>query len=126
MLQNLASEGGNPVVACKYLRVTDYDGRHVGTVQCSTVAINPNIREAEDLARWYVYYTVHTAVLYLLTSLIAIYLCSDEAVGRLLYLPYRPTHSSCDPGSLITVTNSSTALHLVVLSLALAQSSWKE
>jgi replication factor A1 len=45
--------GGNPVMAVKTLRVSDYGGKSLSTSFGTQVVINPDMKEAHDLKGWY-------------------------------------------------------------------------
>ncbi|RKO86700.1 replication factor rfa1, partial [Blyttiomyces helicus] len=44
---------GNPIIACKSVRVGDYGGRTLSMYSGSTMSINPDIPEAHRLRGWY-------------------------------------------------------------------------
>ena len=56
----MLDEGQHPVLACKTLKVSDFNGRSVGTLGSSNLAINPDIPEAVQLAGWYVPSVLYT------------------------------------------------------------------
>ncbi|SPQ96570.1 unnamed protein product (mitochondrion) [Plasmodiophora brassicae] len=45
--------GGNPIVAIKGCKVSDFGGRSLGTVGSSTLTIRPDIPEAHQLQQWF-------------------------------------------------------------------------
>ena len=64
-LANLHGLPTPPVVAIKGSRVTDFNGKTVGTISNTTIFINPKIEETSILQRWFHDNGFHSASLYL-------------------------------------------------------------
>ncbi|XP_015575144.2 replication protein A 70 kDa DNA-binding subunit E [Ricinus communis] len=52
-LQNMCDSGGFPVLAVKSGRVSDFNGKAVGTISTSQLFIEPDIPEARRLKEWF-------------------------------------------------------------------------
>jgi replication factor A1 len=57
--ENFHDAGNNPIIAIKGARVSDYNGRTLSTSGSSTVAMNPDIKEAYELRGWFDSQGVH-------------------------------------------------------------------
>eukprot|EP00775_Hariotina_reticulata_P005401 gene5401-5635_t len=52
-LEQMVRAGEHPVVACKGMRVGDFNGKNLSSLGSSTVAVAPDRPEAQALRRWY-------------------------------------------------------------------------
>ncbi|KAF6146276.1 hypothetical protein GIB67_011748 [Kingdonia uniflora] len=52
-LQNIRDSGVSPVLALKAGRVSDFNGKSVGSLATSQIIINPDIPEARELKEWF-------------------------------------------------------------------------
>jgi len=51
-LEQMVRAGEHPVVACKGMRVGDFNGKNLGSLGSSTVLVAPDRPEAQALRRW--------------------------------------------------------------------------